>query len=313
MAPAKCMDYGGSLNVLLSLQDVCDSDVRAYEDVKNGDYRDYKLAITIGYPLQRTSNTETAHIWCSPIGQLELAGEDKILYDLLTVDLRHRRRVGYLLSTSKGLTKALRKAWGNNIFYLPPFLTDREYLSIDYAERSGIACIGMNRNNKNYLNQYVAASLFSGDLLHIIDNSGGRGMFSANKFSELFNGKFVLHNAKKQEAYYNFLKKRRIGLQVSYSESFCYFVYELARMGIPSVVSGAVWWYWQKNKNIEKYCLVKNIDDIEEIAGKINVLLGNVDIYKTVCRESKWQAEAYGRGNKKEAQELINNILRRDI
>lgn len=307
-APAKCLEPGsGSLNVLSSLQDICNADLYPYEKAKDF-YTGYKLVISIGTPLQRVAGTETAHIWCSPIGQLELAGEDSILLNLLNKALRKHSKLGYLLCTSKTLTHILRKLYGKNILYLPPFLTDRQYLMVPIAERSGIVCIGMNRNNKNYLNQYVAASLLTNDELHIIDNGCGRGMRSREMAMRLFNIKHEFHPFIPETEYYNFLKTKRLGMQVSYSESFCYFVYELARMGIPSIVSGAVWWYLE-DEWLTDHCVVKNIDDAEEIAFKANFLLTHNDRYMEATKRVKELSEKIGKRHKQEARELIKKIL----
>lgn len=310
-APERNMDYGGALNVLYSLQDICNAEIHPYEKVKLY-YKNYDLTISIGYHLDRISGgCETAHIWCSPMGQLELAGEGDILYTLLTKHLRHRKTLGYLLCTSTALTLALRKIWGNNIIYLPPFLTEREYPTISIEERSGVICVGMNRNNKNYLNQYVAAALYSDEDLYIVDNScvAGRVMNGKVMAERLFNAKIKMQPAiLDQKLYYEYLKDKKLGLQVTYSESFNYISYELARMGIPSVVSNAVWWYAEEPL-LKKYCVVNNIGDIFSISGMINYLLKEKECYEEVCEAAKKQAEKIGKKHREESRQIINDIL----
>jgi hypothetical protein len=299
--PQVCLGYGGAFTVYEGLGLLPEVELQTHETFKPSP--DTKLVIGFGCNPPKIGDYKTAFVFCSPIIQCEHSGELELLNGKIQ-DVNNRV-LDYLFLLHEPDAVALNVIWGENILPLFP-LFNKQLPEPQFEDRKGICCGGHIRGNKNYYNQVLGFT---------ISNYRKEGFFSfglkphLKHFSNILFKQdlnipdYVLSN----DLYYDNLRKMKLGLQVSLSESFCYFVLELSLMCVPTIVSKTIDWY-AKDLRL-KYCVVENPNDPCEIAEKINFILDNENIYLDLCNASQEVAQKVLVCNLEKTKKILQNLI----
>lgn len=301
--PNQCLGFGGSFSVYEGLSLLPEISLQTFENF--APIQDTKLVIGFGYtpPRKEGFNYKTSFLFCSPILQCEFSNELNLLNG--KIQEVNKGILDYLFLLHKPDADALSSIWGEKIRWLPPLFNKK--LPEPQFERKGICCAGMNRGNKNYYNQALAIA---------ISKYKDQGLYTFGDKPEVFRlsksifnqdwciSDWILQNDK----YYDILKKMKLGLQVSLSESFNYITLELALLKIPSIVSPSIYWYAQDSM-LNEECVIKNSNDPIEIKTKIDCILTHSGLYSNLCERSYDVAQQVLKNNfditKKVLEELI--------
>lgn len=278
--PKQCLGFGGAFSVYEGLSLLPEVELQTFETF-NPTF-DTKLVIGFGWsPLRKEGfNYKTSFLFCSPILQCEFSNELNLLNG--KIQEVNKGLLDYLFLLHKPDAEALSSIWGEKIKWLPP-LFNKKLPELQFESRRGICCGGMARGNKNYYNQALAVS---------ISKHKDQGLYTFGDKPELFRLSKSLFKQdwnwvdwKPNEEYYNILRRMKLGLQVSLSESFCYFVLELGLLKIPAIVSPSVYWY-SYEYILSEICKVKNPNNPTEIKKRIDLILSSPDLYNDLCEAS---------------------------
>jgi len=300
--PRKCCDFGGAFSVYEGLSLLPEVELQTFETFNPT--IDTKLVIGFGWtPLKKNGfSYKTAFVFCSPILQCEFSNELNLLNG--KIQEVNKGVLDYLFLLHKSDADALSSIWGEKIIYLPP-LFNKKLPEPQFESRRGICCGGMARGNKNYYNQSLAFAISKYKDQELYTFGDKPELF---KLSEsLFKQNWKWFDWKPNEEYYNILRRMKLGLQVSLSESFCYFVLELSLLKIPSVVSKTVWWYAQDP--LLRECIVEDPDDPLEIKEKIEKVLDDDSFYRILCERSYNTAKEILENNLENVKKILGEIL----
>lgn len=277
--PQKCLGFGGAFTCYEGLSLIPEVILQTFENFQPT--ADTKLVIGFGWtpPKKEGFNYKTSFFFCSPILQCEFSNELNLLNG--KIQEVNKGVLNYLFLLHKPDADALSFIWGDKIKWLPPLFNKK--LPEPQFDRRGICCGGMNRGNKNFYNQAlaVATSKYKDQGLYTFGNKPE--LFRLSKF--LFNQDWNWVDWKPNEEYYNILRRMKLGLQVSLSESFCYFVLELGLLKIPAIVSSSIYWYSYEHM-LSEICKVKNPNNSVEIKKRIDLILSSPDLYNDLCEAS---------------------------
>ena len=306
LCPSQCLGFGGAFTVYEGLGILPEVSLQTFENFKPT--FNTKLVIAVGNtpPKKEGFNYKTGFAFCSPILQCEFSEELNFLNGKICEV--NRGVLDYLFFLHISSAKALKSVWGEKIVYLPP-LFNKKLPELQFEDRKGICCGGIQRGNKNYYNQALAMTIsdYKKEPLITFGASTKAMLFRLSK--DLFKQNWESYDwVQPNSKYYNILKKVKLGLQVSLSESFCYFALELALLKIPSIVSKSVYWYANEPKL--KHCVVENPDDPLEIAEKINFVLNNESLYLELCKISYKVAQETLENNLNEVKKIFERIIK---
>jgi len=278
--PKQCLGFGGAFSCFEGLSLIPEVELQTFETFNPTP--DTKLVIGFGYsPLRKEDfNYKTSFLFCSPILQCEFSNELNLLNG--KIQEVNKGILDYLFLLHKPDADALSSIWGDKIKWLPP-LFNKKLPEPQFESRRGICCGGINRGNKNFYNQAlaVATSKYKDEGLYTFGSKPE--LFELSK--SLFKQDWIWSDWVSNEKYYNILRGMKLGLQVSLSESFCYFVLELGLLKIPVIVSPSVYWYSYEYM-LSEICKVKNPNNSVEIKKRIDLILSSPDLYTDLCEAS---------------------------
>ncbi len=203
-------------------------------------------------------------LYTSPLAQAEISGDEiknlKIYFEWLDSG-----EIDYLFFSSKGLANRFKQ---NNILHLPaPSKTDFKLFEEKkkFPNINNIGLINDKANHKNILNSIAGISL-SSRLDELVIN----GLFEEYDYllKKFGLGKITKNMRFLPEKKYNrVVQSLKLMVHLSFSESYCYSVFEAMARGTPILVSKAV--DWVKIKEL----IVNDPRDHKEIAKKIDFIL----------------------------------------
>ena len=300
--PQKCLGFGGAFTCYEGLSLLPEVELQTFETFNPT--IDTKLVIGFGWtPLKKNGfSYKTAFVFCSPILQCEFSNELNLLNGKIQ-DV-NKGSLDYLFLLHNSDVFALKSIWGNKIKWLPP-LFNKKLPEPQFESRRGICCGGMKRGNKNYYNQALAFAISRYKDQELYTFGDKPELFRLS--NSLFKHDWTWFDWKPNNEYYNILRRMKLGLQVSLSESFCYFVLELALLKIPSIVSKAVSWYAQDI--LLQDCIVENPNDPVEIKEKIEKVLDDDSFYRILCERSYNTAKEILENNLENVKKILGDLI----
>ena len=249
-------------------------------------------------------------LFCSPLAQAHVVPSSP--NGDLDALLRYKNMlksgdIDYIFLLSERLTYLFKN---EKIIYLPPALQWENFPTS--KERKGIGYFGTMDKHKNLATMFGAIKYSGIKDFFIITGQEKTQMCSF--FSNLFDMKnIVLYSRLSRLQLLDVMSKVKLGIQIGFSESFNYTTWELAMLGIPSIVGPSISWYIENNLYLKKYCMVENLDDLIEIGDKIKTLYSNIyfefsDLYSDLCKESKEVAISTMKRNNQRVQEVLENL-----
>lgn len=314
LIPRKCADFGGAFSVWQGIGSLVGSDgqslaVAQYHE-SFAPSSETRLVISLGIPPPKGS-FKRAFVFCSPLLQAELAGELPLLR--MYIEQVQRDSLDYLFFPSEKVASTFQVAHNSNRFLFMPAVLARTLSAplLSMENRRGIFCGGMERLNKNYLNQ-IAAYTISEVSEPLVTIGSSRKALYTTLGNELFGNTWhVLPPVEDYGVYYDRLRQFKLGLQVSVSENFCYLVQELGLLKIPCIVSPAIAWY--RGRLLDRYCRVENIEDVPSIARCIqDIFQKDSQVpYEALCEEAYEVSKRFADINRKRAIEVLEVLLKR--
>ena len=110
------------------------------------------------------------------------------------------------------------------------------------------------------------------------------------------------------EEYYSMIASMSLGLQVTFCESFNYCVAEHFALGIPCMTASNIP-FVTRNEKLKHYLVVKNIEDILELSGKIDFLLKEDKLRKEIGEECKKEIIRLSNENKTIVMNTLEKII----
>ncbi|MCK4359393.1 MAG: glycosyltransferase [Candidatus Cloacimonetes bacterium] len=301
--PQKCLGFGGAFTCYEGLSLIPEVELQMFENFQPT--LDTKLVIGFGLTPPK-GNYWTAFVFCSPILQCEFSDELNLLNG--KIQEVNKGILDYLFFLHVSSAEALKSIWGEKIKWLLP-LFNKKLPEPQFEDRKGICCGGIKRGNKNNYNQALAMAISDYKEEPLITFGASTKTVLLRLSKDLFKQNWKSYDwVQPNNKYYNILRKVKLGLQVSLSESFCYFTLELALLKIPSIVSKTVYWYANEPKL--KHCVVENPDDPLEIAEKINFVLNNESLYLELCEISYKVAQKTLAKNLNEVKKIFGGIIK---
>jgi len=228
-------------------------------------------------------------LWTSPVGQVGFSPEMIEVSFLWQIrDALENRMLDYLFIPTKRITKAFKRIFGaEKVKYLPNTY-DLESVEKfrDPSLQKGEDWVSLYNpagTRKNMLNQILAARL-AGVLLHL---NGMPKMLQ--DFADLVGLRYVDMGWMSKESYFRSIQTMKVGLKVSYSETFDYCLFDHFVMKVPCLFSKTIEWIPDKTEWND--LRIDNFDDPNEIALKLHELIrsdlkrsgwGEI-VYKTAC------------------------------
>lgn len=208
--------------------------------------------------------TKIGYMFCSPLGQASCNGELGILRDLYKMLDDRNFKLDYLFCTDMNMVKVLNH---KQVRPLPP-VSDFEGMFAPWSQRKDLLLIGNNlRIHRNFANQLAGIKLAQEEEEFGIV-SYGMPHDAYQFFQDLFRITNWVNNEKflTEEEKVRVVAKSRLGLQVTYSDSFNIAAYESAMCHVPCLISESLPWGPRELK-------VKDVDDPVAIGLKIKTFL----------------------------------------
>lgn len=316
LIPKKCADFGGAFSVWQGVGSLIGSDDQplavAQVHERFTPTPETRLVISFGVPPPK-GPFKRAFVFCSPLMQAELAGELPLLQ--MYVEQVQHGLLDYLFFTNEKVSSTFSTARDSGRFLFMPNVLARTvpppYDHFRMPHRRGIFCGGMERLNKNYLNQIAAYTVSKVSEPLVTMGSSRKALYTALGKTLFNNAWHVLPPVVSHGAYYDQLRQFKLGLQVSVSENFCYLVQELGLLKIPCIVSPMIDWY--RGSLLDKYCRVENIEDIPSIATCIrDILQDDSQVpYEALCEEAYEVSKRFVGINRQRAVEILEVLLKR--
>jgi glycosyltransferase involved in cell wall biosynthesis len=208
-------------------------------------------------------------LYTSPLAQAEISNEEiknlQIYFQWLD-----SKKIDYLFFSSKSLSDLFNR---KDVFHLPAPSTKEAKLSMkikNFPERNIVGLINDKALHKNILNTIAGISLSKKTEKFIVNGLSEEyfDMLKRMGLEKITKDVGFLEDKK----YKKTLESLKVLLHLSFSESFCYSVFEAMIMGTPVLVSRAV--DWVKIKKL----IVNNPRDHKEIANKLDykILKGTI-------------------------------------
>jgi hypothetical protein len=139
--------------------------------------------------------------------------------------------------------------------------------------------------------------------------TGSEKISMCNFFSNLFDMKnIIVHPRLPKQQLLDVMSKVKLGIQIGFSESFNYTTWEMAMLGVPSVVGSSIYWY-ASNKELKEYCVASNLDDPILIGERIrDIYFGSDIFYKHLCSLVKEVAEKTMKENNQMIPEILGKL-----
>ena len=147
--------------------------------------------------------------------------------------------------------------------------------------------------HKNNMNQIIAASLFSKKEIHTLE------IPNILYLSKLINNDLISHQFLPHEKYKKILSEMDINLYISLTECYPMVFIESLMCGVPCLVGKTSEFIFDDQKELAKYLVVQNPEDIFEIEEKIKTVLKK---YNTVIKLCNIFIQKL---NKKNSQKII--------
>lgn len=247
-------------------------------------------------------------LFCSPLAQAHVVPSS--LNGDLDALLRYKNmlksgNIDYIFLLSKSMVDIFKD---DKIIYLPvPLKWELQpESSFDMKDRRGICFFGTMDRHKNLATMFGAVKSSGIEDPFIITGQEKKQMCIF--FSNLFDMKnIMLYPRLPRQQLLNLMTTVKLGIQIGFSESFNYSTWELAMLGIPSIVSPSIKWYTSLDMTYE-YCKVFNLDDPCLIAGMINRIYFDDALYKELCEKSKEVAISTMHKNNQQVQEILSGL-----
>lgn len=233
-------------------------------------------------------------LYCSDILQAYIVPQTNPLVGDLApllhyIELLERDQLDYLFVTSQSLCNVLRDgrpdALSDRIIYLPVALDTSEAALTHVTEpntRNMISILGTRDWHRNLAVQFAALNLYKmwskEDKTRILLNGTEKVpivRFFEKLFPRLKNDLYCPFDVAFRVDRTTFLEgisRVKVNLAVSLSETFGYLVWELAMLGIPSIVSPTIWWYRHAHL-IDELCVVQDVSDYHEIGERLRRIM----------------------------------------
>lgn len=239
-------------------------------------------------------------LYCSDILQAYIVPQTNPLVGDLApllhyIELLERDQLDYLFVTSQSLCNVLRDGrsdtLSDRIIYLPVALNASEPALSHVGEfnaRDKISILGTRDWHRNLAVQFAALNLYKmwskEDKTRILLNGTEKVpviQFFKQLFPRLRNDVYCPFEAAlrvNRTAFLEELGRVKVNLAVSLSETFGYLVWELAMLGIPSIVSPTIWWYrgdpsLSSYDLIDKLCVVQDVSNYHEIGERLHRIM----------------------------------------
>ncbi|MFA5407108.1 MAG: hypothetical protein WC307_07150, partial [Candidatus Nanoarchaeia archaeon] len=164
--------------------------------------------------------------------------------------------------TTKAVKELVRYDLKDHIIYLPTSMVYKSLSDISTNTSGNIGLFGSSNNNKNILNQLIAAGLSK----HKLVTNAIKYRRHYEKVINRLEIDVDAYSWLTTEDYKKMINSVQVGLQCSWSEAFDYVAAELSLVGVPVVTGPTINW------NLPEL-IVANIDDPYEIAKKIDYAL----------------------------------------
>lgn len=247
-------------------------------------------------------------LFCSPLAQAHVVPSS--LNGDLDALLRYKNMlksgdIDYIFLLSERLTYLFKN---EKIIYLPPALEWENFPITKIEERKSIGYFGTADKHKNLATMFGAVKYSGVEDPFIITGQEKTQMRSF--FSNLFDmNNIVLYSRLQRLQLLDVMSKIKLGIQIGFSESFNYATWELAMLGIPSIVGPSINWYIE-DSYLREYCMVRTLDDPIEIGGMIRRIYydSSLTLYLDLCETSKVTATLKMKRNNQRVQEVLENL-----
>jgi len=234
------------------------------------------------------------YCYTSPFGQAELNSYQ---------DWYHGGELGILKVIQQGIgmgqikgcvTPSKSIADTLDFIYLPGVLNTNNLPKIDIMEdRANYGFLGNNeRKHRNQYNQLYAIDKLEPKEFIVLNKKPNSIYLNKNLGLKLV-GKLS------NEDYFKEISSHRLNFTCSFSESFSYQVLEYCFAGVPSIVSPCIDWYPFKE------CVVKNIDNVQDIYKEAQDILSNKEFYEGISRKLPLWAQKFN----EDQAELLSSKL----
>lgn len=223
---------------------------------------------------------KTSILFCSSLGQVEQSGETKIMDTV--VKLAEKQEIEMLLVGSKDLYLVL-KTLLKNVTYFPYPVFDKEIKQWQYRKKysNTIGFFVPFHPRKNILNQVYASMLVS----RFSEVKDVALMTNLPGLKTTKNLKIENTGWMNRKAYLNTIRRVKVGLHVTHTESFGQQPLEYMLSGTPVILSACVGFNLEIPEDIADL-IVWNPDSVIEISQKINDVLSlDEDSYKLLSQK----------------------------
>ena len=239
-------------------------------------------------------------LWCSSIGQMELSNEFEMFSKV--VGYLKNNSLEHLLTGSRELYISM-KNFIPTILYMPYPVMDSEIKTFTFRKKhdQSVGIFLPWHPRKNIFNQIYAVSLASMspkvDTLTLYTNI--KGIAPLKSLTVVNNGWL------ERKAYLNTIKRVKVGLHVTHTESFGQQALEYMLSGTPVVMSPVTAMNLKLPEELVEL-MVFNVDSPTEIADKIiNILTMKDEEYKLLSQ----QVHVHSRNLAKEQNELFKKFI----
>jgi hypothetical protein len=192
------------------------------------------------------------------------------------------------------------------IVYLPPALEWGEFPGTQLEDRKGLGYFGTMDRHKNLATMFGAVKCSGIEDRFVI--TGQEKMQMCEFFSRLFDMKnIVVYPRLQRQQLLGLMSGIRLGIQIGFSESFSYATWELAMLGVPSIVCPSIRWYTEDDF-LRKYCEIADLDDPVLIGSHIKNIYHDPYRYEHLCRDSQRVAISIMEKNNKQAKEVLEKF-----
>jgi hypothetical protein len=216
-----------------------------YEEIKHADlviFGNYLPQEVYEWIQNLPSRVKIGYLFCSPLGQASCNGEISLFGHLLSMLEDRSHKLDYIFCSDKGISETFAD---KRIVFLP-VVSDFEGIYTPIHKRSGILLIGNNlRAHRNFMNQLAAIKIAQRDF-HVKEPVYSYMM--AYEPFDYFQKMFGIDNWSNsvasitEEEKTRIVASSRLGLQVTYSDSFNIAAYEHAMCHVPCLVSNSLSW-----------------------------------------------------------------------
>jgi hypothetical protein len=230
---------------------------------------------------KKYSDVKTGLLWTSTIGQMGFSNnliETSFMW--LIRDLLESEMLDYLFVPAKRTFRAFKHFLPEEqLRYFPntfsvPWILEYKDESIE-KEDNWVDLYAPQASRKNLFNQLMACKM-ADVKLHVnkLDKS-------LQDFADLIQLDYVDMGWMEAKNFFRSIQSMKLGLQVTYAETFDYVIAEHFALGVPCLFSHTI--DWTPHSHLWGYLSILNFDDPYEIAHKIKKLIENENTYNKLC------------------------------